>query len=103
MSLLASVVGAASNSLADPTTVVAPVAAKSYTLKNYLVANWFNFASATSSVFVLSFSVWSLSRSSSDKKVAGQRADISSHYAQFTDFNRLRLEFPEQSHLMEGT
>ena len=95
--------------LADPTfssgaavaKVAVPVAAKSSPIADYFTANWFNMASGICAVLALFFAAWSFKRSSSSAQVASQRADIASQYSQFTDFNRLRLEFPRQSHLME--
>jgi hypothetical protein len=75
--------------------------AAAFSISDYLVANWFNMASGVCAVIALFFSAWSFKRTVDNAQVAGQRADIASQYSQFTDFNRLRLEFPKQSHLME--
>lgn len=86
------------NDLAERT---APGGEKGLTMRQYFAANWFNMASGICAIVALFLSGWSFKRSSSSAKVASQRADIASQYSQFTNFNRLRLEFPRQSHLME--
>lgn len=100
-SLIVITLATVSTKVADLTKAAAPASVKALPMKDYFVANWFSMASGICAIIALFFSVWSFKRSTSSAKVASQRADIASQYSQFTNFNRLRLEFPRQSHLME--
>jgi hypothetical protein len=81
--------------------VAAQTAAASPPLARYVTDHWFDIISGLSAFCALFVSIWTFRRSTASALHAWKKADVASQYSQFTEFNRLRLEFPKQSHLME--